>query len=325
VAYPWQVMALRLALLFVASLACVGVAAEDSAHDWLVRMLDATRHLSYDGTFVYRTGTRVETMRIVHRYAADGERERLIALDGAAREVIRTNDEVMCILPDDAVILVGKRLVQGFQMNPVFNLTQVPVQYQLSLGGQGRVAGRVAVNLRLSPQDSMRYGYRLSLDQATGLLLRAALLGANEQVLEEIAYTNLTVPADISDQQLQPSVSGEGFTRYETGPDVGARAVPDEVRWLIAWRPDGFELREYLDGASARDDLSVEHFVYSDGLASLSVFIEQLPATEEPMTGHAQMGAVNAFGRMLEGHQVTVVGEVPAGTVERVALSVTMR
>jgi sigma-E factor negative regulatory protein RseB len=72
--------------------------------------------------------------------------------------------------------------------------------------------------------------------------------------------------------------------------------------------------------------------VYSDGLATVSVFIEdQRPASgaaaapdtpEPPMQGLARVGSGYAFSTVVQGHQVTAVGEVPAQTVEFIAHSV---
>ena len=100
---------------------------------------------------------------------------------------------------------------------------------------------------------------------------------------------------------------------------------PAALRWAVAWHPNGFVLVEHLAERISGSEMPMEHIVYSDGLASMSVFIELLGAAGAALVGHSRVGAINAFGRVHEGHQITVVGEVPPGTVERVGMSVTMR
>ena len=288
---------------------------------WLQKMLDATRTLNYDGVFVYRSGTQVESMRIVHRYSDEGERERLVSLDGVAREVIRDDDFVLCIIPEDETVHVGKQLQRGFQANPLFSVGTVPSQYQIELDGDGRVAGRTAKRLRVSPTDSLRYGYRLWLDASTGLLLRSALVDNRDRVLEEIAYTTLELPESIPDSSLAPSIDSRGFRRVESGAKAsGQRDAPTD--WRIDWKPDGFGLVERVAHPPNVAHAPMEHWVFSDGLAFVSIFLEAPKDGTAALDGHSSIGAVNAFGRRLDTYQITVVGEVPALTVERVAQSI---
>jgi hypothetical protein len=71
------------------------------------------------------------------------------------------------------------------------------------------------------------------------------------------------------------------------------------------------------------------HLVFTDGLASVSVFIESvgtpapLSRTGEPrpVSGPAQLGAAAAFTTIFEGFRVTAVGEVPPQTVKVIAES----
>ena len=288
---------------------------------WLQKMLDATRTLNYDGTFVYRSGDRVETMRIVHRYSDDGERERLVSLEGEVREVIRDNDVVLCILPENETVHIGKQVKSGFQASALFSIGTLPGHYRIELDGSGRVAGRAAKRLRVSPTDSMRYGYRLWLDESTGLLLRSALVDGGDRVLEEIAYTSLELPEFIPESSLVPSIDSHGFRRVESAAKAsGQRDAPTD--WRIEWKPDGFTLVERVAHPPNPAHAPMEHWVYSDGLASVSIFIETADASTAALDGTSSIGAVNAYGRRIDDYQVTVVGEVPAPTVERLAHSI---
>jgi sigma-E factor negative regulatory protein RseB len=100
--------------------------------------------------------------------------------------------------------------------------------------------------------------------------------------------------------------------------------------------PPGFHLTvagaQTLGGAT----LPASHLVYSDGLATVSVFVEAEQAASAgpsadsshdtlappPLHGLSRLGSGYAFSTVVQGHQVTAVGEVPAETVEFIAHSV---
>jgi len=66
----------------------------------------------------------------------------------------------------------------------------------------------------------------------------------------------------------------------------------------------------------------VEHMLFSDGLASFSVYLERMEKDSERFAGHSRIGATNAFGTMVGDYQATVVGEVPRVTVDRVGRAI---
>lgn len=289
---------------------------------WLDRMVKAAEALNYDGTFVYQSGGNTESMRIIHRRDADGVRERLLSLSGVAREVLRDNHKVTCILPDDASVMVGK--TRGVNRGPLFSGVAIPDHYRLQMKGLDRVAGRVAERVSLEPRDEFRYGFRLWIDRQTGLLLRNEVVAPDDHTLESVAYTSLQLPDHIPDKLLEPGISGDGFRwlTWEERDTPHGEELATERNWQAGWVPDGFELREQATEPRPGGDQPVEHLVYSDGLASVSVFVERLNDGAAPLEGHSRMGAVSAYGRMLGEFQVTVVGEVPAATVERVGRAI---
>ena len=70
----------------------------------------------------------------------------------------------------------------------------------------------------------------------------------------------------------------------------------------------------------------VGQVVYSDGLAAVSVFIEPLQGRSEPQRpGLASMGAIHVYTRQVANHMVTVVGEAPAASVQRIGNAVEYR
>lgn len=316
----------RLALwVLAASVSAASLAAGDphEARRWLTRVSEAATSLSYDGTFVYRNGDSMESMRIIHRAEAGASQARLLSLSGEAREVIRDDNKVTCILPDSGSVMVSKsrpKAVGGFSVfNPRGDFSE---HYALELAAGERVAGRATRLVTVMPRDRWRYGYRLFVDEHSGFLLKSELVDATGSVLEQIEFTSLTLPDSIPDELLQPGVSGEGFTWYTTSTQDDA---PQESGWSVGWLPAGFTMSDRASDPAGAGRMPVEHLVYTDGLASVSIFIEHLDAQGERLEGLSRMGAVNAFGIMVAGFQVTAVGELPGGTVERIGRSVTRR
>ena len=298
----------------------------------LDRVVRATRTLDYIGTFVYRNGSTIQSMKIIHRADTDGSRERLVALSGPAREVIRDGQRVTCILPDDRIVVVAKRrsgtLYPSTLFDPEIEIhSGIAEFYTLANDGVERVADREADVIHVRPKDRYRYGFRLAVGRETGLLLKLELLDNDSAVLEEIVYTHLELPATIPDEALKPRISHAGFTRYEAdAPEGGAHdPAARSQQWTIGWLPVGFRMADESYGPIQPGRDSVDHRVYSDGLASLSVFIERGLDSDDRIEGPSSVGGVNAFSRVIDEYQLSVVGEVPEITVEKVAASIVKR
>lgn len=298
----------------------------------LDRMVEASRSLDYIGTIVYRNGSTIQSMKVVHRADAEGSRERLVALSGAAREVIRDGQRVTCILPDDRTVVISRRRPGSLSPSTTFGPeiaigSNIAEFYSMASDGTERVADREALVIDLRPRDRYRYGFRLAVDRETGLLLKSELLDGDGEALEQIVYTRLELPDSIPDSDLEPRISDAGFARYDTAAAAAAGDAPSAPaqEWEIGWLPAGFRMTdESYDSIRAGRD-PVDHRVYSDGLASLSIFIEGGIDAGDRLEGHSSVGAFNAFGRIVDQFQISVVGEVPGITVERVAASIMKR
>lgn len=309
--------------------------AGDDPREWLTRMNKALETRNYDGTFFHVSEGRVETMRIVHRVRLGRVTERLQSLDGSGREFVRANDELTCYLPDQHTVLVeprqNKRPFLGAL--PQFD-TAVGDYYRIEALPSTHILGRPARVIAVNPKDQFRFGYRLWLDEKTAMPLKTQLCDSRGQVIEQIYFARLDMPDSIPDRDLAPTVRTEGMRWVRQGP-----AVDNASAALAAYRasqlPPGFRLT--VKGAQTLGDASTpaSHLVYSDGLATVSVFVEEqrVPApgsagasnaAEAPMRGLARVGSGYAFTTVVQGHQVTAVGEVPAQTVEFIAHSVKM-
>lgn len=305
-------------------LATFGAAAQeipDEARDWLHRMVMAVKQLNYEGTFVYAHGNQLEAMRIVHGADADGEHERMVSLNGAAREILRDDNVLTCILPDSRSVVVEKSRPKRFVPERLLELDDGLIGlYEFQVRGEDRVAGRPARLLVIEPRDDYRYGYRLWLDEQTGMPLKSDLINTDGQVLEQMMFTQLEVRDRVDQAQLQPSISGTDFKWYRPKENV---SVPrnDAKQWRVTSLPKGFSMAMQAEHAMPMSRMPVEHLMYTDGLASVSVYIEKQGSVEDALQGPSRMGAVNAYGIEVAGHQATVVGEVPRETVEMIARS----
>ncbi|MGR9089930.1 MAG: MucB/RseB C-terminal domain-containing protein [Gammaproteobacteria bacterium] len=299
-------------------------AQEPDATALVERMAQATEQLSYDGTFVYQRGAQIDTMRIVHRYDDGVERERLISLSGPEREVIRDGERVTCLFADDREAMVEKSEPRDFLSlgldAPIENLVR---NYTFTIAGKDRVAGRATTVINIVPREPSRYGYQLWVDVEHGLLLKSLILNRAGQALEQVQFVTVDIGEQVSAAALETQIVGSGFTWHTSAePENSAAEVVETSGWSVNWLPAGFQMRNFKVQTMSESDMPISHMVYSDGLAMVSVFVEKLTATTEPMQGYSSMGAVNAFSRVAQGHQITVVGEIPLPTVRQIASSV---
>lgn len=314
-------------LLLAAAYSLPAGAQSDDPRVWLEEMSQAMQNLNYDGTFVYLHDGMLEAMRIIHRADDDGEHERLIALTGVPREVLRDNSTVTCILPDQKSVMVDKSLPRKpFPANLPQDLDSLQDSYEFRLGDAGRVSGRDARIIEILPRDRYRYGYRLWISERHKMLLKFDLIDPEGNALEQTMFTQLKLPEEIPDKALEAGVSGDGYTWYgdvrrEKPADVSAGNSP----WGLRWVPSGFMLMHHNRHQMPGESGDAEHMVYSDGLATVSVYFEKVTAGKEILRGVSSMGAVNAVGGVINGFHATVVGEVPVVTVEQMARNIRLR
>ena len=312
---------MRTGLVGTALLLAVGAAQAQSPETlgWLRKIHEATQRLSYTGTFVYNNGRRSETSRITRYVDAAGDIEKLEVMDGVPREIVRTKDMVRCYLPDSRVVKVERRVDQrterGFPALVPERTTALARHYELSLGETHRIAGFDCQEVRLSPKDNLRYGYKLYADKASGMLLRAVTVDSADNPVEQFTFTQLAI-GKVSRDMVKPRHAVRAWRVEDT------EAHPARLAgWGLAAELPGFhkvtELKRRLG-----ESRPVGQMVYSDGLAAVSVFIEPLQGHDPVRTGLASMGAIHIYTREVADHRVTVVGEAPAISVQRIADSV---
>jgi sigma-E factor negative regulatory protein RseB len=295
----------------------------DTAMDWVQRMSDAMRNLNYRGDFVYMHDNLLEGMQISHYKDIHGEKERLISLNGEAREVIRDNQNLTCIWPSSRKVIVDVSRKNSF--SPIFipeDIARLEKFYKMRLVGKDRVANMDAVIVHIDPRDQFRYGMKFWINQANGLMMKSSLLDENEQVIEEVMFTSLQLfegDNKLVIDTMPPIDDDFTLVRYHSG-DSSRTFVADNA-WQLSGVPGGFWRESVVRRKIPGSDQFIQQMVFTDGLASLSVFIEK--KSDLTQSGVSSMGAVNAFIRILNDHSVTAIGEVPLVTVKQVAESVT--
>jgi sigma-E factor negative regulatory protein RseB len=310
----------RAALLLCALAAALPEAAHAQSPEslaWLKKIQEATRNLSYSGTFVYQQGKQSETSRITRLASADVEK--LEVLDGLPRELVRSRDTVRCYLPQAKVVKVEQRTPdRNFPALLPERINALARHYDIALGETRRIAGFECQSVNLTPKDNLRYGYHLYADRASGMLIGAVTVDSTGNQIEQFMFTQLAI-GNVTPEMVKPRQTAAGW-RVED-----AEAAPTT---LIGWtlKPDVPGFQKVVELKRRMESKVVGQVVFSDGLAAVSVFIEPLDARRDPpRTGLASLGAIHIYTREVANHMVTVVGEAPAASVQRIANAVEYR
>ncbi len=292
------------------------------ASDWLMKINQAAAHVSFSGTLVYASDGDIKVMEIVRRVQDDMVRERIYSLNGEAREIIRDQDKVWRYIPDQNMVVHDYRQVVGSGFPAILprDLDQLRKNYSFEEGGEERIADRLAIMIKITPDDVWRYGYTLWADQQSGLLLRADLNNHSGGIVERYLFADIEINGFISDARLAPVSSADNLQLFGNPEPMPESSESSE--WSVTELPDGYQLSNYFRRMSPMGKGEIEHFVYSDGLSSISVFIKEAGPGQDEMTGLSRMGAVHVWRTRIGSHLVTVMGEVPAETVKMIARGV---
>jgi sigma-E factor negative regulatory protein RseB len=319
---------LRCALLALALLAGAPLGAQTPAGEpplslsaWLMRLHEASRQRAYIGTFVVSSGGQLSTARIWHVCDGRQQMERVESLSGTPRATFRHNDQVITFTPDNKVAVLERReslgLFPGLLKSGHAALDQF---YTLRPAGPDRVAGFEAEVVQLEPRDGWRFAHRIWSEKKTGLVLKLQTLDAEGRVLEQAAFSELQLDAPVRmDKLAQMMANTEGY-RVET-PRRQATTAQAEG-WALKTPVPGFESmscqRQELPGSP-----SGVQWVFSDGLASVSLFIEAYDRRRHTQAGPMSLGATQVLAQRLHERRgdwwLTAVGEVPAKTLQAFA------
>jgi sigma-E factor negative regulatory protein RseB len=316
----------RLAAVAALQLASSGalLARESDAAQLLNKAMQATSRLNYSGTFVYRHGSVSETSRITHFLDGGKEYEHLEVLDGSPREVVREGEEVTCYLPESRTVFIEKRAERGtFPAILPTSLGNLGEHYSIASGQPARVAGFETQSIILEPRDEYRYGHQFWIDKTSGLLLKATLSDGRHELLESFAFTELKVgiAPDLARIRVKLKTSEDWHVHHVAARDSGR---VEEGNWVFKNMLPGFRRTAGMRRQVKLNSPESLHFVFSDGLSAISVFIEPNAGNKSDKQV-VNMGAINAYRRIVGAYQILVMGDVPAIAVQRLADGVELK
>ncbi len=324
-------LGLALCLWVVVSGAWADPITQDDTN-WLKKIVSAAHYANYTGTFIYQSGSYVETSRITHVSDGEDEHERLEGLDGERSEIIRRNGQVWCYLGERKVMVAQRDGARTFPALLPQQFALLQGNYVMRHADEDRVAGFHAHSIVFQPKDKMRYTHKMWVHGDSGLLLKAVVLDERNQVIEQYAFIQLTLGGEIDRKwivQHKPTdqrVSGQiisGSTVFNLGGNSIPKAIiPKESGWMVYALPAGFKKMTEMSRQLKDGILPVTHLVYSDGLAGISVFIEKLGDRNGVKQGLHSNGLIHIYTKVLDENLLTVIGDVPPRTVIQVGESV---
>lgn len=283
---------------------------------FLQQTQQAARNSDYAGVFTYQQGANMQSSRIVHVVDGTGERERLVILDGEPREFIRHNDTVQCLVPAKELVLVEKHRMDRFPGVLLGENHDLDSHYVLRLhDARQRVAGHECMPVEILPRDELRYGYRFCVDPKSKLLIKAQTIDGEGEVINQIAFTSLQQGSAVQAHELETSWDLRNWRKVQ----VAAQTV-DVAK--LGWRvvlPPGFQHSTQVS-RPMKSGKPVMQMVLTDGLAAISVFIEQFQPSQDSRVmpkGPARNGAMNIYGARIGDHWLTAIGEVPVATLHQ--------
>ncbi|MBA2690139.1 MAG: MucB/RseB C-terminal domain-containing protein [Burkholderiales bacterium] len=293
---------------------------------WLHWMAKSAAEASFSGTYIHQYGNRMETSRVTHVVDHEGEHEKLETLDGAPWEIIRKNDEIICYIPDVKVIKLDRKRARKFFPALLTNVADVMENYSAKLGGMDRVAGFDCQMVVLEPKDSFRFGHRFCVDVASGLMLRATMVSEKKEIIEQFVFTQLMIGSQVP-RELLKSAYADKKAGWQTDKSALQDGLRTDSGWYAGSLPPGFkkilEVRRKMSGKTG----PVIQQIYSDGLASVSVFIENAEPGEKPQTGLIQQGNYSLYARPVpdQPFNIKVFGEVPRASLQQIGNSLASR
>lgn len=290
---------------------------------WLGRMHEGNRIRAYVGTFVVSSGAHLSSARIWHVCEGEQQIERVDALTGTPRSVFRHNDQVLTLWPQTGVARSEKRESLGLFLDRLRTAdARLAEHYSVKVPGQvDRVAGVSAEVVQLLPRDGLRFGYRVWLEQQSGLVVKLQTLDAAGQVLEQSAFSELQLDAPLKvDELLRMMQRTDGYRLETLRP---AKTSLEAEGWQLRQAVPGFQALSCHKRAGQAGGASGLHCVFSDGLASVSVFLA--PGAARAQEALMAMGATYTLRTQLQQHAATLMGEVPPATLRRFAAALERR
>ncbi|MCA6127079.1 MucB/RseB C-terminal domain-containing protein [Thalassolituus oleivorans] len=294
---------------------------EQNARVWLDKMSRALNERNYQGVLIYGDPSAWDTLSIKHSVIDGTEYEKLEHLTGLPRKIIRRGHDITCIHPGDHVVRTDPNITNPLTQSLVLSSSELTNLYDLQVGGHERIADRIAQRINVLPKDKYRYGYSLWVDMQSGLLLRSDLLSERGEVLERFQFAQVEIDGDIPISEFDDTDAGHRIEGHGLASETG---MIQPALWEPGWIPRGFMMttRHEQEQAAQHHQTMV---MYTDGLAAFTLFVDNIADSRMPDM-NKRWGATAAVVRHMKfndnGYRITVVGEVPMATVQKIALSV---
>jgi len=286
---------------------------------WLQKISDASRRMAYEGLFVFQHGSGAQTLSVANRPAGEGAETRLVTLDGQQREVRCSQNSSVTLMLKGTELRAEKRLnKRHFPDLLPEQAAALANWYNVKVTDTDRVAGRDCSTVDIVPKDLFRWGYQLCVDRQTGFPLRAIMVDGNGRPMMQYMFAELHLGA-------QPKALDKVTTvKAPAAPAESAKPLASE-RVVLSALPPGFTriaaVRRQLPKLSGE----VEHWVYSDGLTHVSLFLEPAAKPVETLKGQSRQGMINMIKRQVGAYQATVLGEAPWATVEFISANLSQK
>ena len=308
----------KLAAIVVASFAHGSLFAEPlkSAYDLVVQTAKASKELSYQGVFTYEFRGQLRSVKVL-RLVRDGRTyERAMHMDGMGYQVSRRGDDIDCLRP-------GHLLLQGADFKSVSNGLQLNDLYNVYIRGNRRVAGRLAYLVEILPKDKLRYGYVVAIDKENGLMLQSMIISQSGKPIERFQYVDISFSSELDSIQISEQWLAAPINEACRAP---SQSIDDSLsKWQPTWLPSGFVLSSY----EANNSISKETWIYTDGLATFSVFIDSAEVSKAFPPVQATLGTtiavLNKVNMNNQHYAITVVGEIPALTAQQIVADIRPR
>ena len=280
-----------------------------SVNEWLVRIHDASRRRAYTGTFVVSVGSDMVSARIWHVCDGEQQMERVESLTGAPRSTFRRNNQVVTFFPDTKVARSEEREALGIFPNFLkSNDSAIAEFYNLKVLDSERVAGIDAEAVQLVAKDALRYSYRIWTERKSGLVVKLQTLDATGRVIEQAAFSELNLDAPVKMEKLAAMMNNTAGHKLEQVEMSKTTAIAQG--WTMSRGVPGFASMNCFK----RPDTM--QWIFSDGLATVSLFIEPFDRKRHTQEGAWAMGATQTLAKRMDDWWLTAVGEVPAPTLK---------
>ncbi len=308
----------------------VSQATTRSINDWLLRMHEASEQRAYTGTFVVSVGETMASARIWHVCEGDQQMERVETLTGTPRSIFRRNNEVVTFYPEAKIAHTEQRESLGLFPNFLKSGSHVIADfYVLKVLEAERVAGFEADVVQLAAKDHFRYSYRIWTERKSGLVIKLQTLDATGRVLEQAAFSELSLDAPVKMERLAQMMSNTAGHKLKRVELIKTTALAQG--WVLAhgvgvpgFASMGCYKRSVQSMASRNDPKPVEadggntmQWIFSDGLATVSLFVEPYDRKRHGQEGVMSFGATQTLTKRMDAWWLTAVGEVPILTLKK--------